>query len=1439
MVAHALRLCGVYLGPDEPLSHSAFDNPDGFWEDAEFVKLNDDILGLMFGAWDAPPVFADDWETQPEFASLYRRATQLITQRVGNPIWGWKDPRCSLTLPFWLNLIPDLQAIICLRHPLEVAQSLERRNFLSIPFGLRLWYAYQARLLAATQPGNRLITHYDSYFADPVAEIRRVIEFLKVDVADADLAQAASICKKGLRNNRVDRQSYLGIPHSVTKLYQRMCAQAGPVYARLGNSGSGSEADLLPLSPPPSQPQPLLATPDHFASSAEESVSIDHVLNERVRAVLSIFGTEFSRFRDDIKVRDGEIERLREDVRTKTGSLERLSSEVAEANTQIRDLSAEIARQNTEICGLTGDVTQRDSEIRRVSGELEQCEQRLQHVTDQASAGEQEALRLHSEVASLSSEILRLGQELDSRCDEAVRATAELAARGKTIDTLRKEATDRKRMVNDLRWQILRLERQLKDVFQSRAWKAVGVLRRLKSLASDFTWIKRLPTALLSRLAKFRFLRRKASLAAPHSTPCGPATGNPLGASQTVGNPREDLAGIDQAVMNSPLFDVAWYREQYPDVAGRDPIVHYLTYGAWEGRNPHPLFDSRWYLEQYRDEVMQPGANPLSHFLRYGSELQCWPNPLFDTAWYLQQNPDVAAAGLNPLLHFVAKGCAEGRKPNPYFDPKWYLQQHPELAAANVNPLSHYLAVGEAAGFPPSPLFDPPWYARQCAAAMAGGFGPLAHYLHVGMKHNAAPNPAAAWVFADSSEVCAADAHAEQPKDPADPQDLRAIGSIGGGDINVPSNPLVFKREESPLVSIIVPVHNQWLFTLWCLRSIWATSGDVSYEVILADDASTDETVDIARMVQNITVLRNDPAAGGAVGFLKNCNRAAAIARGKYVLFLNNDTLIHAECLRALVQVAEQDPKAGLVGCKLLFADGQLQEAGGIVWQDASGSNYGRNDDPDLPEYNYLRETDYCSGAAILVRRDLWTEIGGFDERFAPAYYEDTDLAFEIRQRGYRVLYQPRAVVVHFEGASHGTDLTHGLKQHQVINRGRFLEKWKSVLQQSHYLPGQELFLARDRSRSGKHVLLIDWELPSPDCDSGSFRICNLMQILKSLGYRVTFVPANMNSLPSRLERLQQDGIYTVCGPSITSIEQFLANFGHHYQLVIVSRVNTASLCMNAIRRYCAGAFLIFDTVDLHFLREQRRADLEDSPVLRIGASETKKKELGFINQADLTLVVSPVECEILKREAPHAEVEIVSNIHPVHGNARVFQDRKDLLFIGGFRHLPNIDAVKWLVSDIFPELRERLPGVQLHIIGSDCPPDVQVFSGNDVNVLGYVPNLEPYLQQCRLTVVPLRYGAGVKGKINMSMRYGVPVVSTAAGVEGMFLRDGQDVMVADTPTAFVEAVCRVYEDQALWEKLSQAGLENVRRHFSFEVAEATLRGILQRISLPQVNAAA
>jgi glycosyltransferase involved in cell wall biosynthesis len=538
--------------------------------------------------------------------------------------------------------------------------------------------------------------------------------------------------------------------------------------------------------------------------------------------------------------------------------------------------------------------------------------------------------------------------------------------------------------------------------------------------------------------------------------------------------------------------------------------------------------------------------------------------------------------------------------------------------------------------------------------------------------------------------------------------------------------------------------------------------------------------------------------------------------------------------LDALIETFRRHPDTGIAGANLVYPDGKLQECGGIVFRDGSGWNYGKGDDADRPEYRYTREADYCSGACIMLETSLFRELDGFDTLYAPAYYEDTDLAFRVRARGLKVRVQPAALIVHHEGVTSGTDIGAGVKRYQAVNREKFLDRWQAELA-TYPDPirdpdsGSEIRRARDHRLKGR-VLIIDAYTPEPDQDSGSVRLCYLMDCLISLGYGVTFMADNRTHTGAYTTALQQAGVEVLYDPWVGSPARFFSRRGSDFDFVMISRHYVASNYATLLRRHCPRAKFIFDTVDLHYLREQRMAELENSPSLKRSAAQTRRSELAMIAAADATIVVSPVEKTVLEEAAPEAKVHVISNVHEVAGSQRPFTERKDMFFVGCYQHPPNIDAAQWFVGSIWPLVRERLPEVEFHLIGSKAPEQVRALNGNGVRFHGFVKTLEPWLDGCRLAVAPLRYGAGIKGKVNMSMSRGQPVVATPMAVEGMCTQSGRDVLVAETAEDFAAEIVRLYRDEDLWNRVSEAGLENVRRYFSVETARLGLQELLNSL---------
>jgi GT2 family glycosyltransferase len=622
---------------------------------------------------------------------------------------------------------------------------------------------------------------------------------------------------------------------------------------------------------------------------------------------------------------------------------------------------------------------------------------------------------------------------------------------------------------------------------------------------------------------------------------------------------------------------------------------------------------------------------------------------------------------------------------------------------------------------------------------------------------------------------------------------------------------------------VIIPTCGHPLHVFTCLTALATEAARVPLEVIVMDDGAATAARDALPQVTGVRFERN----AVNLGFVRNCNRGSELARGEFLLFVNDDAAMLPGALRAMLQVFDAGARAGAVGTKLVYPDGRLQEAGAIVWRDGTAWNYGRGDDPDRPEYNYLREADYCSAACIMLPRSLFHDLGGFDELFAPAYCEDTDLCFKVREAGLRVYYQPAAEVVHVEGVSHGTDVNGaGVKRHQVENQAKFRTRWANVLA-AHRPCGVLPRLERERA-AARRILFIEEGMLTPDQDSGSLRTARLLRVMKNLGCHVTFVPETLGSPEPATRELQQLGIEVLHAPYAASVEEILAERAAEFDVIVLARHAVAARHIDSVRRHAPAALLVFDTLDLHYLREQRRAALENDAALSRAAEAIRQRELDCVRRCDATWVVSSVEREILEREVPGAIVHVQTNIHSLSEDVPAFATREGLLFVGGYRHAPNVDAAAWLCREIWPLLKERLPGVPLYLLGSDPPDSVRALAADGVEVIGYVPDLAPWLDRCRVALSPLRYGAGVKGKVNHAMSRGLPVVATTASLEGMHLAEGEDVLVADEPERFADAVARLYHDETLWNRLSRGGRANVERHFSPEASAASLEALFE-----------
>ena len=679
------------------------------------------------------------------------------------------------------------------------------------------------------------------------------------------------------------------------------------------------------------------------------------------------------------------------------------------------------------------------------------------------------------------------------------------------------------------------------------------------------------------------------------------------------------------------------------------------------------------------------------------------------------------------------------------------------------------------------------------------------------------------------------------------PADLPRLHRLLNGPVEIPpfATPLELPTSATPRVSVIVPVHGRIEITRRCLVALCLAPTTVPFELIVVDDGSPDGTAEaLDTEVRGLTVVRHDYARG----FNQACHSGVAAARGEVVVLLNNDTEPCARWLEELLDPFDRWPDTGMSGAQLVFPDGRLQEAGGIVWGNGEPWNYGRGRNPYAPEVAYSRQCDYVSGAALAIRRELWNRIGGFSPEFSPAYFEDTDLAFKVREAGFSVRYAPLARVIHHEGMSNGTDAdlleadeaNQGIKRFQLEHAPRFRRKWAEAFQPSGDPSHDQAELIKDRGIVGR-ALFIDHAPPRPDRDAGSHAALVEMELVQNLGWKVTFLPCNLAWLGGYSEALQRRGIESIHAPFYLSVEQFLRDRGFEFDLIYLTRYVTVRDQLAAIRRHAPRARLLFCNADLHYLRELRQLralNLNGEALAQAlrQMEDTRQEELQVITSVDLTLTYSEVEQAVIEVEsrgralttlAPWV-VETAAAPAPLSG-------RSGLAFLGSYGHPPNVDAVTSFLAEVWPLLHEHHPSLQLHLYGSGLGEELRRSWGDQPGVVvqGWVADTATVYDSHRALIAPLRAGAGIKGKVVGALARGVPQVLSPIAAEATGLRDGQEVLLAATPHDWLRQVSRLLEDDALWQAVSQAALDHARRAFGPEQGLVRMARALERLGLP------
>jgi GT2 family glycosyltransferase/glycosyltransferase involved in cell wall biosynthesis len=622
-----------------------------------------------------------------------------------------------------------------------------------------------------------------------------------------------------------------------------------------------------------------------------------------------------------------------------------------------------------------------------------------------------------------------------------------------------------------------------------------------------------------------------------------------------------------------------------------------------------------------------------------------------------------------------------------------------------------------------------------------------------------------------------------------------------------------------PPAVIAIPNWNRVDLLRRCIESVLAKTGYARYRICVYEQGSTDGS---AEYLQSLDPRVDAILASDNVGFVEANNAIIRRYPRWDVVFLNNDTEVTNGWLERLVETAHRADNIGLVGAKLVYKDGRLQEAGSQVFQDGSARAYGKYADQADPMFNQLREVDYCSAACLYAKRAVLDRVGGFDTRYSPAYYEDTDLAFAARQAGFKVLYEPRSTVIHHEYSTSGGTAFDRME----ANRTKFLEKWAEPLKRQ-----QKNFWEAVSVSQREKILVIDNIVPAQDRSSGGNRLFEFLLLL-ARHYHVVFAYMGAYALQEYVKPLERYGITVFYPGYAKAVNNYDLDLGavllhNDFKMIFCELFGMAEQYLGVVRQYSPGTPVIVDTFDVHFLRETREATTANDAGMLRKAQETKRRELAVYKQADLVLTVTADDKQALVKEDPQLNIAVVPNIHSLPANIVPRESRRDLLFVGGFSHTPNVDGMLYFCREILPLVLQKLPRTRLWIVGNAPPPEIVALASDNVIVTGYALYLAPYLESALVSVAPLRFGSGMKGKIGEAMAWGIPVVTTTIGAEGMGLEEGVDALIADTPEDFAQSIIRLYQNPELWDSVAQNARKRVEREWSPDAVDKSLTEIL------------
>ena len=628
---------------------------------------------------------------------------------------------------------------------------------------------------------------------------------------------------------------------------------------------------------------------------------------------------------------------------------------------------------------------------------------------------------------------------------------------------------------------------------------------------------------------------------------------------------------------------------------------------------------------------------------------------------------------------------------------------------------------------------------------------------------------------------------------------------------------LDFSFQGVPEVSVVVVHYGKPSLTYAAIASLRSAT-QIPLELVVVDNDRSLERSGLSPRLRGARYLPQDEN----LGFVKASNLGAREAKGRHLLFLNNDVRVFPGAVEAGLKTLAEEGEAGAVVGRILHFHGLLQEAGSLVWRDGSTESYGRGEDPEAGEFRFRRDVDYGSAAFLLTPAALFGELGGFDEAYSPGYYEDVDYCLRLWEKGWRVVYEPQSAIWHCEGGTFGPKDSHDIT---LRNRALFVKTHGALVGRRPARERSTILENRACVRDERRALVVDDRISDPRIGSGHGRARELVLALRTLGYSVTLFGTDAATTSwNRVAGILPPDVEFIGDRGASRLGAFLDERLPQASLLVVSRRHNFELVERRIASRDPALSripVLYDMESMACEREiLRRKVLGESEAPTL--SDDIRREFDLARIADVVIVASDRD----RRAIHEAGIERVVTLRHVvrrDGAAPAREQRRGLLFVGAFHAAgtPNSDSMDWFVMHVLPHL--QTPGeatVELTVagfVGKDFEPPWRNRGG--VRFVGPQVDLDPLYDAAAVFVAPTRFAGGIPIKVLEAAVHGVPAVVSPLLAEQLGWTPDEEILVAptDDPKAFAQACRRLLNDAALWSRIQAGARERARRDGSPE----------------------